>query len=175
LASAVVLALATCGLAASMVLGWLLVAVLAESAEPGTWLFWSGEFLARIGLGGAIVLGGLWLFAVVDAWRVATALRRGELVVRYSFFKQAAHLAVGSVPIAGCLAPEETCAADELAKPVGKVVIERAAARYFGRFLKISLALFGILPVLIGSAAGLPVLVVLGALVVVGGIVLSVG
>lgn len=175
LAKALCLALLTYGVGGLLLAGWLLVHWLHGFAEPEGWGQATGQFFIRLGLAVPFVCGGLWLFAIVDAWRVAAALRRGELVVRYSFLKQTAYFAAGFIPVAGVLSPEETCAPDDVHKRLGSAVkdhvVERLVMRFLKRVLKIGFLVLGLLPLLLGAYLGWPVLVVCGAAVVLAGLI----
>ncbi|MBL8798460.1 MAG: hypothetical protein JNM56_31485 [Planctomycetia bacterium] len=175
LGKALWLLLLTYGVGGVLLLSWLLLQWAGGWADPEGWVHPVVQFFVRLGWAVPVVSGGLWLFGIVDAWRTAAALRRGDLVVRYSFMKQTACLAAGFIPVAGALAPQETCAPDEVQKKVGSVVrdhaIEKLAYWMMKRTLKVGFLVLGLLPLLVGAAFDWPVLIVFGALAILAGLI----
>lgn len=165
----------TYGVGGFLLLGWVLLHWLGAQTDPESWVHATVQFFVRLGWAIPIVSGGLWLFAIIDAWRMAAALRRGDLVVRYSFMKQTACLAAGFIPVAGALAPEETCAPDEVHKKIGSVVKDHAVQKMvmwqLKRVLKVGFLVLGMLPLLLGAAFDWPFLVLFGALVILAGLI----
>lgn len=175
LAKALWLMVLTYGVGGLLLVGWLLLHWLSGQTDPEGWVHATAQFFIRLGWAIPIVGGGLWLFAVIDAWRTAAALRRGELVVRYSFMKQTAYLAAGFIPVAGALTPEATCSPDEVHKKIGAVVKDHALQKivkwFLKRVLKIGFLVLGMLPLLLGAFLDWPVLVVFGAVAVLAGLI----
>lgn len=152
---------------------WLLLHLLLPDQGDG-WSVKIGRFFLRAGLAAPIVGGGLWMFAVIDAVFTAAALRAGALVVRYSFRKQSAMIAAGMIPVAGMFTPGETCVAgDTSARLTSKNVAEQLAMVFIKRkvmsLLKLGLALFGLIPIIVGAAIASTWLVAFGACVVLIG------
>jgi len=153
-----------------LLLVWALLSWLEGYTEPDGWAHATLGFLARLGIGVPVVLGGLWLFGIVDAWRTAAALRDGRKVVRYGFFRQTGYLAAGFVPGASYVLPEETVTPAEVKEALGTVakkrIIARILRRVLKRFLQLGILLLGVVPMLGGAYLDWPWLTVAGAVVV---------
>jgi hypothetical protein len=125
---------------------------------------------------GQFVWLGLWLFAIVDAYRTAWLLKTGRRVVRYGFLRQGLFAAVGMVPVAGALAPVETVAPDEVGKPVGAVAADLARERLLKwllvRLLRLGCLGLGVLLVALGLVLGVHFLLTLGGLALLAAILL---
>lgn len=140
------------------------------------WTLGTGRVLTDLHYIYQIVWVGLWLFAVVDAYRIARLLRAGKLVVRYGFLKQGLFTAAGFIPVAGALAPGETVAPDEVDRSVGAVAVDLAKDKAI-KWVLIRVVRYGLLAVaalllVIGLAAGIDFLLTLGGLVLLGAILL---
>lgn len=136
------------------------------SATPG-WRGSVGAAIDRIDLAFVIIVVGLWLVGVIDALRIAIALRQGSLVVRFSFKKQAALLAAGMVPLAGALTPDETCSPAELSSSftsdLTQKLLQRLIARKLRRVFLLAVLLLGIAPVVLGAIYAIPWLIATAA------------
>lgn len=119
---------------------------------------------------------GLWLFAVIDAFRIARLLKQGRLLVRYGFLKQSLYAAAGFIPFAGALTPAETCAPDEVNKKIGEVAVDLAKERAFKwaviRLLRYSALIAGAILIILGLVLNLHLLLTLGSLCILGAILL---
>ncbi|MFN4258892.1 MAG: hypothetical protein ACK4RK_06310 [Gemmataceae bacterium] len=124
-----------------------------------------------------IAWAGLWLFAVIDAYRTAEALRAGRLLVRYGFFRQGVFGLYGMIPLAGELAPEETISPDEVNQRVGHVVqnvaIRKLWRRYVMRWLRLGGVALGVVVLAAGLMGNIPPLIIGGTLIIVAGILLG--
>lgn len=153
-----------------LLLVWALISWLSDFTDPEGWPHATLAFIARLGVGVPVVLGGLWVFGIIDAWRTAAALRDGRKVVRYGFFRQTGYLAAGFVPGASYVLPEETVRPEEVTEALGTVakkrIIARIIRRVLKRFLQLGILLLGVVPMLIGAYLDWPVLTVAGAVVV---------
>jgi TM2 domain-containing membrane protein YozV len=154
---------------------WLLLHWLLPETGDG-WGMKIGRFFLRLGLTVPIVGGGLWLFSIIEAFRTAAALRAGRIVVRFSFKKQLAMTAATFVPAAGLIVPSETCSVAEtagmseaeLARHIGVTLVKNKAMSIG----KIILAVIGLVPLIAGAILGLTWLVVVGACVILVGLIL---
>lgn len=153
-----------------LLLIWALLSWLDGYTDPEGGTHAALGFLARLGVGVPVVLGGLWLFGIIDAWRTAAALRDGRKVVRYGFFRQTGHMAAGFVPGASYVLPEETVTPEEVTAALGTVakkrIIARIIRRVLKRFLQLGILLLGAVPMLFGAYLDWPWLTVAGAVVV---------
>ncbi len=118
----------------------------------------------------------LWLFGVVDAYRMAVALRAGKLVVRYGFLRQLAHGAAGFVPFVGAAVPGETVRPEELDRDLGTAAREIARDRLLEwavvRTLRYVCLATGIILIVAGIATGIRPLISFGGLALAAGILL---
>jgi TM2 domain-containing membrane protein YozV len=118
------------------------------------------------------ILGGLWIAGILDAVRTAWLLRKGKLIVRFSFKKQAMMIAAGMVPLAGALTPEETVALDDLDRSATGDLTHRLVKNFvMGKLRKViamGVVVLGLLPIVIGAIWTMPWLVIVGAIVVLG-------
>ena len=126
-------------------------------------LFWVG-----VGVAGAV-----WLAGVLDAYRTASALRAGRLVVRYSWWRQLLHAVLTKVPYLGAAIPEATVKPEELQKGVkeaaAEVVQKKLASHTLSKLARIGLFGAALVLLIAGLALGW------GWLVAVGGVVLAAG
>lgn len=131
-----------------------------------------GERVDGLGLAALALGAGVWLFAAVDAYRTAAALRDGRLCVRYGFLKQGAFVGARLLPLVGLLAPAETVAPGQAEQPLEGAVKEAAkgavveyAAKKLAFVLCLALGL-----VLLGVGLWLPgrVPIALGVLALLG-------
>ncbi|HXG10739.1 MAG TPA: hypothetical protein VNK04_13360 [Gemmataceae bacterium] len=142
--------------------------------------FWEAALQTRAELAHVFqfVWVGLWLFAILDAYRTAWLLKTGKLVVRYGFLRQGLFGAAGLIPVAGVLAPSETVAPEEVNKSVGAVAADLAKERVLKwllvRIVRLGLLGAGAVLVILGLALDVHFLLTLGGLAVLAGIVLFV-
>ncbi len=136
------------------------------------WRGSTGRVLDRIGIAFLVVVVGLWAANVYDAVRTAILLRAGKVFVRFSQKKQLALAAAGFVPFAGTLTPDETCTLEELnpslANTIVKGIVQRMIARKIKRMMMVGVVALGLIPVLAGALLAMPWMIVAGALVVLG-------
>lgn len=135
-----------------------------------------GERLPELATAFQLIWGSLWLFAVVDAYRTAQALRAGRLVVRYGFLRQGLYAAASFLPFAGALIPKETVAPEEANRSVGaalkEVAKERVVAWLVLSVLRVACLVVGVILLLVGLIAGNSLWITAGALAVAAGIIL---
>lgn len=140
------------------------------------WLFKLGARLPELVYTYEIVWGSLWLFAVVDAYRTAEALRTGQLVVRYGWLRQTAHVAAGFIPFVGMVVPSETVRPDEVNKSVREAAKDIARERVLEwvvvRVLRYTGIGLGVVLILCGVIFGIRPLITFGGLAIVVGVLL---
>lgn len=121
-----------------------------------------------------IIWAGLWVFAMVDAWRTASALRSGRLFVRYGFLRQGGFALASFIPFLGMLIPSETASADDAQPSLRDVATDKVRDHVRKRFvvplLRYSCLAVGLLLLVVGMTVDVHILYTLGALVVVAGI-----
>jgi hypothetical protein len=140
------------------------------------WALKVGQRMPEMTYTFCIVWGSMWLFAIVDAYRVAEALRTGQLVIRYGWLRQTAHFAARFIPFAGMVAPTETVRPEDVNKRVGeavKDVVKDYAVEWLAvRILRYTCLGLGALLIIIGIIAGVRPLIAFGGIVIVAGVLL---
>jgi hypothetical protein len=134
------------------------------------------EHRSKLGYALLAVWGALWLFAGVDAYRTAAALRDGRLFVRYGLRRQGVHAALGFLPFADALLPAETVSAEEVHRPVGDLLKEEAKGRLLRwvvvRLLRYTLLAVGAVLLLTGYVLDQQPLLIAGGVAAVAGFLL---
>lgn len=125
-----------------------------------------------------IIWAGLWIFAVVDAFRTARALRAGRLLVRYGFLRQGGFAIINFIPFLGALTPCETVAPEDVNTSVRQVAAELARKRLTDKFVvpiaRLACLAIGAVLLILGIFFDLHILYTMGVICVLAGLVLFV-